>query len=145
MSCTEFLHCNQFVMTRLPWTCMRACGVRHQEVRFRASLTPCTTLVSSLPPTSPHRRPILSTLSSNIPTSLAADLFKVAESTIHSSHRSNYDPMDTELYSKPKHGVKRKRLSDETKEGTHEFIKSRCPVKSGFTYYTRFYSIKTRC
>lgn len=88
-------------------------------------------LISDLPPTSPHRRPILSTLSTNIPTSIAADLFNVSPSAIKNSRHPDYNPHNTELYSKYKHGVKRKRISYETTTLVQEYIKSRCPVKSG--------------
>lgn len=93
--------------------------------------TNCASLISSLPPTSPHRRPILSSLSANIPMSTAAHLFNVSPSSIKNALHPSYDPQNTELYSKYKHGVKRKRLSNETEAGAQEFIKSHCPVKSG--------------
>jgi hypothetical protein len=87
--------------------------------------------VSSLPSTSPHRRPILSSLSTNIPTSTAANLFNVSPSSIKNARQPSYDPKSTELYTQYKHGVKRRRINEETRVATHEFIQSRCPVKSG--------------
>src|SRR4051812_40244025 len=69
--------------------------------------------------------------STDLPTSVAAKLFDVSPSSITHSHSASDDASSTEVYSKYKHGVRRKRTSKATDSVVQEFEKLHCPVKSG--------------
>src|SRR5438270_621573 len=83
---------------------------------------------SILPTTSPPRRPIRSSLTVHMPAQPAAAALNIPISAVYDSHRTSNKSTNVELYSKYKHGVKRKRSSEATETVVQEFVKLHCPV-----------------
>ena len=83
-----------------------------------------------LPAYSHHRGALLRSLSKDLTSKQAANLFGSSSSHIRNAKRKarGSDDLLTEKYP---HGVKRKKLSDDTVRAVFDFIVAACPTKSG--------------
>jgi hypothetical protein len=91
--------------------------------------------MASLPTHSHHRAPLLSALSSDIPSSAAASLLHASPSYIRDCKRKDYSGSDL-LQQKYPAGVKRQRLSDDTLGRVFTFLVGACPTPSGSKHVT---------
>lgn len=57
--------------------------------------------------------------------------FHVSRSAVKNARHPSYDPLNTELFRPSKANIKRQQTSTSTSKVVQEFIKQRCPVKSG--------------
>lgn len=86
--------------------------------------------MAALPPHSHHRAPLVHHLSKGLISTAAAAILHTSPSYIRQCKRKDYSGSDL-LQEKYAHGVKRKRLSDETVLEVFRFLTAACPTKSG--------------
>jgi len=89
-----------------------------------------TLLMASLPTHSHHRAPLLSILTHNIPSPIAAPLLHASDSYIRNVKRKDLCSSNL-LQAKYAAGVKRQRTAPERQAQLCDFIATACPTKSG--------------
>jgi len=93
-------------------------------------------LMRSLPTHSHFRAPLLHSLSQNIPSTVAAKLFRVSSSHVRNAKRKSSDEHDL-VREKYAHGTKRQKTSPQREAELKEFIAGACPPKSGSKHKTK--------
>jgi len=114
------------------WHCRTQSPQRHQEnIDPLAQIGEnATQLMATLPTRSHHRAPLLSILSTNIPSTIAASLLHASPSHVRNMKRTDHSCSDL-LQSKYPAGVKRQRLVPDRVDQLCDFVAAACPTKSG--------------
>ncbi len=115
-------------MDKLCWACRPRVPAHEENVDPLAQMGEnASQLMAALPIHSHHRAPLLSILSTNIPSTIASSLLHSSASYIRNAKKRDTDLIQAKYSA----GVKRQKTAPERQEQLCEFIATACPTKSG--------------